>query len=70
MGGQGLHFERRRAPKSRWLSREAWNEMAELGLCGLYVPEDQGGLGMGPVEGMVVMEELGRGMVLEPWRTV
>jgi alkylation response protein AidB-like acyl-CoA dehydrogenase len=30
--------------------------------------EDDGGLGMGPVEGMVVMEELGRGIVLEPLR--
>jgi hypothetical protein len=30
------------------------------------VPEDDGGLGMGPTEGMVVMEELGRGIVLEP----
>ncbi|HAL37985.1 MAG TPA: acyl-CoA dehydrogenase, partial [Polaromonas sp.] len=34
---------------------------------GLYIPEAQGGLGMGPVEGMVVMEELGRGIVLEPF---
>ena len=41
-------------------------KLGELGLCGLYVPEDDGGLGMGPVEGMVVMEELGRGIVLEP----
>jgi alkylation response protein AidB-like acyl-CoA dehydrogenase len=40
--------------------------LAELGLCGLYVPEAHGGMGMGPVEGMVVMEELGRGIVLEP----
>jgi alkylation response protein AidB-like acyl-CoA dehydrogenase len=37
-----------------------------LGLCGLYVSEDHGGMGMGPVEGMVVMEELGRGIVMEP----
>jgi alkylation response protein AidB-like acyl-CoA dehydrogenase len=28
---------------------------------------DDGGLGMGPAEGMVVMEELGRGMVMEPF---
>lgn len=40
--------------------------MAELGLCGLYVPEAHGGMGMGPVEAMVVMQELGRGLVLEP----
>lgn len=46
--------------------RAAYNELAELGLAGLYVSEDDGGMGMGPVEGMVVMEELGRGIVLEP----
>jgi alkylation response protein AidB-like acyl-CoA dehydrogenase len=40
--------------------------MAELGLCGLYVQDSYGGMNMGPVEGMVVMEELGRGMVMEP----
>ena len=60
-------FERRRAiEKAGGFDRTAWNEIAELGLCGLYIAEADGGLGMGPVEGMVVMEELGRGMVLEP----
>ena len=60
-------FERRRAiEKAGGFDRAAWNEMAELGLCGLYIAEADGGLGMGPVEGLVVMEELGRGMVLEP----
>lgn len=60
-------FERRRTiEKAGGFDRAVWNELAELGLCGLYVPQDDGGLGMGPVEGMVVMEELGRGIVLEP----
>ena len=60
-------FDRRRAIASAGgFSVEAYQELAELGLCGLYVPEAMGGLGMGPVEGMVVMEELGRGIVLEP----
>ena len=64
---KGYTFDRRRAAeKAGGFDRAAWNELAELGLCGLYVPEDDGGLGMGPVEGMVVMEELGRGIVLEP----
>jgi alkylation response protein AidB-like acyl-CoA dehydrogenase len=64
---KGYGFERRRATEAAGgFSREAFNELAELGLCGLYIPEDDGGLGMGPVEGMVVMEELGRGIVLEP----
>jgi ferredoxin len=60
-------FERRKQLVAEGgFSRAAFNELAELGLGGLYIPEELGGLGMGPVEGMVVMEELGRGIVLEP----
>ena len=64
---KGYDFERRRAiVKAGGFDRGAYNELAELGLAGLYISEADGGLGMGPVEGMVVMEELGRGIVLEP----
>lgn len=64
---KGYTFERRRAAvKAGGFDRAAFKELAELGLCGLYVPEQYDGMGMGAVEGMVVMEELGRGMVLEP----
>ena len=60
-------FERRREiERDGGFSRQAWGELAELGLTGLAIPEGQGGLGLGPVEAMVVMEELGRGLVLEP----
>ncbi|MGC4395235.1 acyl-CoA dehydrogenase family protein [Hydrogenophaga sp. T2] len=64
---KGYGFERRRAiVAAGGFDRGAYGELAELGLAGLYVDEAHGGLGMGPVEAMVVMEELGRGMVLEP----
>nr|WP_315466230.1 acyl-CoA dehydrogenase family protein [uncultured Rhodoferax sp.] len=64
---KGYDFERRRAiTKAGGFDRAAYTELAELGLTGLYVPEAHSGMGMGPIEGMVVMEELGRGMVLEP----
>jgi len=64
---KGYAFARRQGIEAAGgFSREAWDELAELGLGGLYIPEDEGGLGLGPVEGMVVMEELGRGIVLEP----
>ena len=64
-------FERRRAiVKAGGYSKETWNEMAELGLLGLYVAEENGGMGFGPVDAMVVMEELGRGIVLEPYAAV
>ena len=60
-------FERRRAAvRAGGFDAATWTEMAELGLTGLLVPQDHGGMGMGPVEAMVVMEELGRGIVLEP----
>ncbi len=64
---KGYGFERRRAiAKAGGFDRGAYRELADLGLAGLYIPEAHGGMGMGPVEGMVVMEELGRGIVLEP----
>ena len=61
-------FERRHAlAKAGGATREVWSELAELGLCGLAVPEAQGGMGFGPIEAMVVMEELGRGLVNAPY---
>ncbi len=47
-------------------SRELWGAMAELGWLGMSFPEAAGGLGMGAVETIVVMEELGRGLLPEP----
>ncbi|MDD2547267.1 MAG: acyl-CoA dehydrogenase family protein [Burkholderiaceae bacterium] len=64
---KGYGFERRRSTVAAGgFSRAAWSELAELGLTALTVPEAQGGLGQGAVDAMVVMEELGRGIVLEP----
>ncbi len=64
-------FERRRGiVKSGGFSRESWQGLADLGVLGLAVPEAQGGMGFGPVDAMVVIEELGRGLVLEPFAAV
>lgn len=64
-------FEQRRATvKAGGFSADAWSGLADLGLTGLQVPEAQGGMGFGPVDAMVVMEELGRGIVLEPYAAV
>ena len=64
-------FERRRSiVKDGGYSPAAWKELAELGLLGLYVSEENGGMGFGPVDAMVVMEELGRGIVMEPFAAV
>ena len=60
-------FEHRRAAvEAGGFSRDTYHALAELGLTALNVPEAHGGMGMGAVEAMVVMEEMGRGMVLEP----
>jgi alkylation response protein AidB-like acyl-CoA dehydrogenase len=64
-------FDKRRAiVRAGGFSQPHWGALTELGLMGLAVPEAQGGLGFGPVEAMVVMEELGRGVVLEPYAHV
>jgi len=61
-------FEQRRAiVKAGGFSKAAWDGLVGLGLTALAVPEAHGGLGFGPVEAMVVMEELGRGLVMEPY---
>ncbi|MDR0274383.1 MAG: acyl-CoA dehydrogenase family protein [Burkholderiaceae bacterium] len=60
-------FERRKQiVNAGGFDRAVYDELAGLGLTGIYVGEDHGGLGMGPVEAMVVLEELGRGIALEP----
>ncbi len=44
-----------------------WAQFAELGLFAAALPEEHGGLGGGPLETMVVMEEFGRALVVEPY---
>jgi acyl-CoA dehydrogenase len=47
-------------------SRALWREMARLGWAGILLPVEHGGVGLGYTELMVVMEELGRGLMPEP----
>lgn len=47
-------------------SRERWADFAAMGWLALPVPEAQGGLGGGPADMALLMEELGRGLVNEP----
>ncbi len=62
-------FERRRtyAANSEGFSRENWRKLAELGLLGLPFSEAEGGSGGSPVDMMLVMEQFGRGLLLEPY---
>jgi alkylation response protein AidB-like acyl-CoA dehydrogenase len=48
-------------------SREVWSQFAELGWLALPIPEAHGGLGGSTVDTAVLMECLGRGLVLEPY---
>ena len=59
--------ERQKIVDTGGFSAKAWRTLAELGLLGLQISEDQGGMGLGAIETMVVMEELGRGLLLEPY---
>jgi pimeloyl-CoA dehydrogenase small subunit len=62
-------FDTRRkvvASKEGW--RPAmWAQFAELGLLMAPFSEEDGGLGGGPIDAMVVMEEFGKGLVVEPY---
>jgi pimeloyl-CoA dehydrogenase small subunit len=46
---------------------ENWKQFAELGLLAAPLPEAYGGLGGGAVETMIVMEEFGKALVVEPF---
>ncbi len=48
-------------------SRALWARYAELGLLGLPFEEAYGGSAGGPVETMIVMEQIGRALALEPY---
>jgi alkylation response protein AidB-like acyl-CoA dehydrogenase len=62
-------FERRRqlARSALGFSAEAWAQYAELGLLSLPFPEEFGGLGGNAVDIMLVMQLVGRGLLLEPF---
>jgi alkylation response protein AidB-like acyl-CoA dehydrogenase len=49
------------------VSEAAWATLVELGMTALPVPEEQGGFNGSAVDMLVVMQELGRGIVVEPY---
>jgi alkylation response protein AidB-like acyl-CoA dehydrogenase len=44
-----------------------WRELAAMGLTGLLISEEYGGAGAGPVELGIVLEEMGRALVVSPF---
>lgn len=67
--GRDYGFEARRAivHSEAGVSSEAWATLVELGMTALPVPEEQGGFSGTAVDMFVVMRELGRGLVVEPY---
>jgi alkylation response protein AidB-like acyl-CoA dehydrogenase len=62
-------FDTRRAivASDEGMSRENWQTFAELGWLSVPFAEEHGGFGGGPVDVMVMMEEFGKGLVVEPY---
>ncbi len=49
-----------RADREDWFPRELWPAMGELGLHGITVAQDDGGLGLGYLEHVIAVEEVSR----------
>ena len=67
--GDSYDFDSRKKymkEKGGW-SKGVWGKLAEQGLLGLPFAEDDGGFGAGAIETMIVMEALGKALVLEPY---
>ncbi len=62
-------FDKRRAfsASAAGFSAAAWSQYAELGLLSLPFAEEFGGLGGSAVDIMLVMEQFGQGLLLEPY---
>jgi pimeloyl-CoA dehydrogenase small subunit len=62
-------FEKRKAYQKHpnGFDPAVWAEYAESGILSLPFAEDHGGFGGGPVETMIVMEEMGAALAVEPY---
>ncbi len=66
---QDYQFEQRKhiIQSASGTSDDAWAALTELGALALPVPEDQGGFNGSAVDMLVLMQELGRALVVEPY---
>ncbi len=63
----GIEKRNEAAQSEAGFDRETWAQFAELGLIGAMFSEDDGGFGGQGFDLAVVFEELGRGLVVEPF---
>ncbi len=59
-------FRKLRDTERRW-ETAMWERMGEFGWLGVAFPEDQGGFGGRFVDMALILEQLGRGLVPEPY---
>ena len=62
-----FEYRQKNAARDSGYSREMWTTFAELGWTAVPFAEDDGGLDGGPIEQMLMMEQFGRGLVVEPY---
>jgi len=66
---QRYSFQQRKAIVAQpdGFSRECWRAYADFGWLGAGLPEDVGGMGGTAIETAILMEEFGRGLIVEPY---
>ncbi|HEX7838914.1 MAG TPA: acyl-CoA dehydrogenase family protein [Kofleriaceae bacterium] len=66
---RGYEFDKRKhiLASEAGMSREIWRQLGELGALSIALPEQHGGAGGTAVDTLVIMEALGRRLVVEPY---
>jgi alkylation response protein AidB-like acyl-CoA dehydrogenase len=59
-------FSRRRLRTGRSADLQTWRELVELGWLSAHVPKDHGGLEMRMTDSLVLFEEAGRSLLVDP----
>ena len=63
----GFDQRRRFCAQPHGFAPQNWSRLADLGLLGINVPGEYGGLGGGAIETLIVMQAFGRALVVEPY---
>src|SRR5271166_4870618 len=63
----GTQFVRQRMAEPAAVTDEFWHKLAEQGWLGIVYPEDDGGSGLGLVDLVLLMEEMGRAVMPGPY---